>query len=644
MDKKATTQQIFALCKDKKLEEALQLARPLYAEHANDPQVVKSLGWTLYDCVKAERDAGGLDRARQLLGELQALNITAETDEILHKQLSFISNTLSEEKARINSAKKLSKAGQHAEAAGILRKVVEQYPESEDAKISLGWELYRILSHEANDERAFLLIRQYARLKLNTKPDQLHSLFLTEACKRAESWPNFYAFVAWWNVNNLREEDWRDYCREEGAEPFPSLVVKLAKALYKNAKKFHKRGASNQAILPFMRMVVGKTDHDWTPYYLAKMAVWFEADLSGVKDLVVPLVKAKQTEFWAWQSLADCSIDVVEKTAFYARAVLSPAGNEDYKVDLYHQLALFFAETRQDLLASLSARRYIALRSKKDATLSADIVAMQRAEWFDSQSVDDLNNRLKKPAEDAVLLLFKDHPWTCANFVDVLNSHDGRPPLTVLLLADKGYCKVKKRFVSDYRPAPGTPINVKLFWPPPSTKHLKPGDPPHMPPLAVIVDWEPREAGKPYDLAKKSYGVVSLVNTQKGFVRVSLSAQRFGLLHYDTFPSAKDLALGALLIVWINDTKKEKRIPLLHFEKKERGEVKNLYREFSGAISIKAGSLFGFVQGAADIFVPPDLVLAHKLVDSQQVKGWAIAEWDKKKARAGWGALTIEAV
>lgn len=644
MDVRATTQQIKALRNEGRFGEALQLARPLYVACPTDRWVVGALGWTLYYYIKKEREAGNLEKAKELAIELQNMKVSAETDDILFKQTEFVLKTLSPEFAELATARELSKSGQHVAAVNVLRETVKKYPDSSEAKTSLGWELYRLLHVETDLMRSIELIREYCPLKLNTKPDRLQSLFLSEACKRAAKWRDFGKFVEWWNTEYLTAEDWQESFRPDGSDPYPSLAVKLATALYKNAKLFHKRGTSHQWMLPFVRKVVETTNSDWTPYYLARMTVWFEADLTGVKDAIAPLVKAKQNEFWAWQALADCTTDAIEKMAFYARAVLSTAGDEDYKVDLYHQFALFLAQTNQHALASQVARRHIGIQAKKDKQPAPDIAEMQRAAWFDNQSKDDLTERLKPAAEEATRYLFKSAPWTSANFIEVRESQDGRPPLTILLLADKGYCKLKKRCASSVRPERGAPISVKLFWPPMSTKPLKPGDPPPGPPLGIIVDWEPRCDGVPYDCAKKYWAVVTYIDTNKGAAKIAVSSRLVGFIHFSEFPNAHTLTPGDVITIWTNDLQntKDTIVHVLNYSTTSRCPIKGFYQAFKGQICIRAGNPFGFVKGNNDIHVSPNLVLRHHLSDNQQIRGWALYEWNKKRAQPGWNALIIE--
>jgi len=222
MDAKVTTQQIFALRKEGKLEEALQLARPLYVTYPTDSWVIGAFGWTLYDCIKRDQKAGLLDQAKLFAKELQQLGVTAETNDILFKQTDFIIKTLTPEHAELAKAKELSKSGNHAGAADILRGTVKKYPDCTEAKTSLAWELYRLLKEEKDLKLSIELMRDYCRLKLNTKPELIHSLFLSEACKRAEIWVDFCKFVEWWNTDNLTDEDWKEGFGQDGSGPFPS--------------------------------------------------------------------------------------------------------------------------------------------------------------------------------------------------------------------------------------------------------------------------------------------------------------------------------------------------------------------------------------------------------------------------------------
>jgi hypothetical protein len=639
------TQQIFALRKqDGCLDEALLLARAVYATNSTDPWVVKALGWTLYDCIKRAQKAEKLGDVKRFETEIRNLNITADTDEILFKQFEFILKTLSPELKALAEAKKLSKKGQHLAAADIYRKIVKNNPDNAEAKTNTGWELYRLLKVQSGLQQTVALLREYASLKFNTKPSVLHSLFLSESCKLSEDWSDFYKFVKWWKIELLRPEDWKDRFNKDGSISYPPLASTLVTSLYKNAKKFHKRGPEHKWILLFVRKVAETTDSDWAPYYLAKMTVWFEGDLTGIKDLLIPLIRTKQREFWAWQTLAECSTDPEEKLNFYARSVVTTAGIDDFKVELYHQFALFLAQANQHTLASLVVNRYLAIQNKKKKQIPSDITALQRAPWFESQTKDDLNERLMSAAEEANRFLFKDLPWTSANFIEVLESKDGRPPLTILLIADKGSCKTRNRSSALERPDRGAPIRAKLFWPSVNKTPPKPGEPPHGTPLAEIYAWELRQDGTPYDCAKKRVGVVSQTNEEKRFARVSLNEKLFGLLHFDTFPDSRQLQLGDVVIIWATDilSGNKDSVRILNFRKKSKCSVDGLYCAFKGSINIRNGNAFGFVKDTVDIFVSPHLVSAHHLVDQVLIKGWAVCQWNKKKGKPSWNVLTID--
>jgi hypothetical protein len=251
---------------------------------------------------------------------------------------------------------------------------------------------------------------------------------------------------------------------------------------------------------------------------------------------------------------------------------------------------------------------------------------------------------LQSAADEATRFLFKDHPWTNANFIEVLGGKEGSLQKVLFLVVDKGYIDVKNKCFQPEKPERGAPIRVKLFTPPASTKPPKPGEPPHGPPLPEFYEWEPRQDGIPFDCAKKRWGVVSHVNMEKQLVRVSLSAKYCGLLYFSTMPEAKNLVLGDVLIVYMNDLteKAQNPIPILNFRKDSRHLVKGLYREFAGKVSIREGNPFGFVQDTSDIFVSPALVSQYHLTDSISISGWALCEWNKRKEQPGWSALTIE--
>lgn len=62
---------------------------------------------------------------------------------------------------------------------------------------------------------------------------------------------------------------------------------------------------------------------------------------------------------------------------------------------------------------------------------------------------------------------------------------------------------------------------------------------------------------------------------------------------------------------------------------------------FSGNADIPEGKDFGFIRGKNTVFLPPDIIGKHGIKNGQQVSGRAGANFDKKKKRWGWSAVSV---
>lgn len=94
---------------------------------------------------------------------------------------------------------------------------------------------------------------------------------------------------------------------------WPSLAEDIAKMIVKAGKACfgHKRDSALGEIpdlewaISFLEKVYAKfTDDEWADYRIGKMLVW-SGDKERGKKRVLPVVRKKQTEYWAWELLGD---------------------------------------------------------------------------------------------------------------------------------------------------------------------------------------------------------------------------------------------------------------------------------------------------------------------------------------------------
>ena len=116
-----STQDINALRKSGKLEEALGHARRLQTGDPEDPWTVRTLFWCLHDEFKRLREAGDTEGLASVTKEVGELKLPEEeTDDVMHQCAARILGT-----DPVAKASQLSKDGKHHDAVALLRPLAQ---------------------------------------------------------------------------------------------------------------------------------------------------------------------------------------------------------------------------------------------------------------------------------------------------------------------------------------------------------------------------------------------------------------------------------------------------------------------------------------------------------------------------------------
>jgi transcription termination factor Rho len=112
-------------------------------------------------------------------------------------------------------------------------------------------------------------------------------------------------------------------------------------------------------------------------------------------------------------------------------------------------------------------------------------------------------------------------------------------------------------------------------------------------------------------------------------------------LYFDKFPDAADLEVGALVGVKMRKDKKHNRNHALSFHTiDELPAGQDFYRPFSGTIRINGTNRFGFVS---DCYISPDFIQKLDMRDGDPVSGSSVCEWNDKKEKYSWTAVSVSA-
>lgn len=144
-------------------------------------------------------------------------------------------------------------------------------------------------------------------LSLSFKPGNGYSYLLQEALG-VENYESLGSFIHWWNLDNLQPKDFEPYKMAKNRQ-LMSLAerayIAYAKALLKNGNK-----DEIEALIPKMEALMEQHPEMTYPgFFCGRLMMATGATRHDVLAAVVPFVRRKKNDFWAWQLLSEAYAD-----------------------------------------------------------------------------------------------------------------------------------------------------------------------------------------------------------------------------------------------------------------------------------------------------------------------------------------------
>ena len=636
---------VFNLRREGQLDDAINLARQIFAKSPNDEWLIKAYGWTLHSLLIREQNQNNTQRMRQLYAEFNRLEIPQDDQLLIGKRNQWQGRVPADDGVETayqfaQRAKAESKAGNSREALRIYREAMHAYPEDADIAIGLGWEIQRMLkvlidSGENRGQEIRNLLADYSRLCRIERPGQLHSLILYRAAQAAEKekFPTFIKFFKWWDPQYLREDDFERIDSKDGTKDYPGCVAHVIKGIYKTSKAI-----DDPELLSWAADFVGEhyekfPEEEWFPYYFGKLLL-----RSGSKEearaKLIPIVRRKRSEFWAWNCLADTydDIDADLQLACLCRALQCRTKDDSFRVKVHEHLGYLllerqhYAEAKYEIATALAIRR---APREKAWSVPDHLLETEQADWYVKTATPENNHAMYEQhvgAADAIILA--DLPESPAVVSGMLSKTEDHPAFTFIA------CNFNKK-VEEYRVKTkqhpllhnvneGTPVLIRLD---------RESNPP------AIVSVKLRD-GQPWDVYPPRTGVVVQINREKNLTVVATSKDDVCLLHHDRFPATATLRPGQVVDIGLrHDTKHDAWKPL-YVRDSDKPLPASWCRIYEGILDKRDEQPFGFVR--PDIFCPPDLLQHAGASNGQAVKGIAILELNKKKGKYGYRSVTLD--
>jgi len=376
---------------------------------------------------------------------------------------------------------RLRKAGQLREAWDVGCSGVQEYPNDSYLKGAFFWVCYAYLKEvqasikeraEGNNgnftpdqnelERINFLLDWIIWLNIPSGGYEYRSLLLLFQ-KNLESVAKLVLLLVQFSASLFEDEDKNPYQGEKGESP--SLMLKfarkVAKAWMENEEV--RRISVDQLLLIFKQVRNEAKDKQhliWLDYDEAKCLIML-GKLEQAREFVLPVLRQKQTESWAWSALATTYRKQEPDVAIILFAEgLSHVADEKFSLKLLKGIAPLLVAQGFDKEASMCIQRAVNCYRENGWSIKADLEKMCQEPWFDKDvNIDELQTFLQQKSNGALSYLYGS---TKQHITVVQNVHKSGKGFHVYLDHEHSYSVRLGLFDSKSLPAPGDYVKLSL--------------------------------------------------------------------------------------------------------------------------------------------------------------------------------------
>lgn len=225
--------------------------------------------------------------------------------------------------------------------------------------------------------------------KLNPeKPADHYSALLHAFLSLRNAWNGIPQLMEWWGWGNFRPEDFQPKTLPSGMR----MPISLAEQCYIACAKSLLKTQDTQAILSFIPQLKEASnahpDFTFTSYYAGKLIMASCSDPAEAVATLVPFVRKKQKEFWAWQLLSEAFPPTDQRhLACLLRAASCPAP-EEFLVRVRFGAAKALIGRADYAQAKRHLRKYLTIKEKEHAPLPKEVAQWASQSWFSSDVAD----------------------------------------------------------------------------------------------------------------------------------------------------------------------------------------------------------------------------------------------------------------
>jgi hypothetical protein len=257
---------ITTLCKEGKVEEAYRKAMEDYNTRPDDAWCQREVGWALYYQIKDASAKGNYANIKKYLAELKPLDLlNPANDNMIYDNVAL-------------------------QLASYIKSHMS--PNSYDSAAKLSG--------------IFAEIRNYPFL-----PNKGYS-FLLQVVIKHDTWQELADFIDWWNLSNLREEDYKPYI----INPRKQIMSVAEQAYIAKSKvllRLNDIGRIEEFLPELDAIMESHPEYTYPGYFYGKLLIAIGGDSQNELKVVLPFARKKAGEFWVWDLLSNIYKDEPEK-------------------------------------------------------------------------------------------------------------------------------------------------------------------------------------------------------------------------------------------------------------------------------------------------------------------------------------------
>lgn len=598
-----------------RLDEALTQGLAELAAKPTDVWAKRNLAWVYYEQLKlAAADAS--QEFLPALKALQELNLGAEED-LLYTQVGW------------QIVKRLYALAKLSGFIGTLSQTAGRFGHVGSAEERRSNEATKILA--------------MATQMVYPKPSEVHSALLKAALHVREKASPLTFLLSELTLAKLRPEDFlgEEYQGKKqmalAEQAFTTLARELAApvATVMRADSAAAEQANQQAVkshhahvarfLPELEQVIEKyPGYQWLPYFRAKLQLRI-GDAAAALPTLLPVVRQKSSEFWAWQLLVE-TLTGTDPAAALACLYRATTCRTDEK---------FLRGLRLKLAAQLAVDHPGEARwqlQKAEETTKAEgwpvrgeMLLLQTQLASHPAAPDEAARRRWLALAEQTA--YGDLPWQPVVLQYIREAAADKPAQVRLLPAGadaKPLSVPLKRYPWLSKSVPGTPLQVRAEQ---SADYQR------------VVQLAARPAGKLWDVLPAHVAVLTGFTADRALAFFGVRPGFSGAFRPAEF-QLPDLEAGDTVEIRLRSQQKdgETKHFALTVEPTSAAADARLCRDFTGPIKILDAG-FGF---ADNVFLPASLIARHGWQQGDTVSGRAVMQHNKKKGKDEWNVVRVK--